>query len=354
MRSALSPQSSAEAGLDGAALAGWLREHVGDAAGELVGLEVAAAGRSNVTVILRTADGRRTVLRMPPAGDHLPTAHDVAREGRIMAAVGTTEVPVPHVLGIEETGSVLGRPFFVMDHVEGQVFDALEDVSELPADQRRMLGDDLARVLARLHRVDPADIGLGELSRTDGFIERQLRRFTRQWRPIDPALDSRFAAMGDLLTERRPSDEPPARLVHGDYRIGNVLALDGRVAAVLDWELTTLGDPLSDLAYMLNNWVDAEEASDGPITSAIAAGGFGTRDDVLRAYEEALGAPVDRARVDYLRALAAWRLASIRSGVVARLGDDPDPQRQAKAAASLRSLPLLIDIAERLLDGDQT
>jgi len=340
--------------LDPTALAAWLRAQVGEDVGEVVEVEVASAGRSNVTAVLHLDGGDRLVLRTPPPGDHPPTAHDVAREGRIMAAVGATDVPVPRVLGIEGSGHVLGRPFVVMAHVAGIVLDTAEDAAAVPAHERRSLGLDLARVLARLHRVEPAVIGLGDLARTDAFVARQLRRFTRQWRPVEPALDARFAAVGERLAARRPAAEAPARLVHGDYRVGNVLAAGGRVAAVLDWELATLGDPRSDLAYLLNNWVDAAEAADGPIASAIAAGGFGTRGEVVDAYEEALGAPVERAEVAYFRALAAWRLASIRSGVLDRLGGDPDPERRAKAAASGRSLPLLIDAAERLLDGDDT
>ena len=334
------------------ALDTWYTAHVGDHHGPFVDIDIAAAGRSNITAILTDTAGRQTVLRRPPDGVHHHTAHDVRREARIMSALMPTAVPVPPVVASSDETGPLGVPFIIMEFVGGHVLDTVEDADVLSATERLSVARQLAQHLASLHSIDPVDIGLDTLASAADFISRQLSRFERQWKPVDDEVDRIFVRATEGLRRHRIDDHPTARVVHGDYRIGNTIVDDGEIRAVLDWELTTLGHPLTDLAYLLNNWVDASEAAEGPITSPIAAGGFGSRDDVVAEYRRS-GHDVDDTVIDYLRALSYWRLASIRSGVVARLGTSPDPVARSKADSSRRSIPQLLDLALELLgEGD--
>lgn len=336
------------------ALGKWCSEHVANFVDPVAHVDVASAGRSNVTMILTDAVGTRFVVRKPPPVTALPTAHDVFREGRIMAALEGTAVPVPTILAMTEDESVIGVPFVVMNHVEGHVVDAIGDVDVLSSDDRLSVGRDLAVALAALHSVVPHDVGLGDLAKTENFVGRQLSRFHRQWRDLgDDDLTTAFMDCHATLVDKQPQDSSRVCIVHGDYRIGNVIVANGRVQAVLDWELTTLGHSLADLAYLLNNWVTADEAEHGPITSPIAAGGFGTRDDIIATYQDHVAWPVEQSDINYFRALAYWRLASIRSGVVDRLEGHDDRLRQEQAQQSRQSLPLLIGSAQRLLGDDQ-
>lgn len=337
------------------ALGAWLSDHVDGFVDPVAHVDVASAGRSNVTMILTDSAGTRFVVRKPPPVTALPTAHDVFREGRIMAALYDTAVPVPQIQGMTSDESVIGVPFVVMNHVEGHVIDSIPDADVLNAEERRTVGIDLAVALAALHTVNPGDVGLGDLAKTENFIGRQLSRFHRQWRDLgDDALTKSFMDCHETLVARQPAESDRVCIVHGDYRIGNVIVAEGKVQAVLDWELTTLGHSLADLAYLLNNWVTKDEATNGPITSPIAAGGFGTREDIIATYEQHVSWPVDRGDIAYFRALAYWRLASIRSGVVDRLENHEDPLRREQARQSRQSLPLLIGAAQHLLLGDKS
>jgi aminoglycoside phosphotransferase (APT) family kinase protein len=331
----------------------WLSANVEGFAGPIRDAQVATAGRSNVTLIVTDQEEHRFVVRLPPAGEHDHTAHDVCREARILCALERTGVPLPRVAAICDDVSVVGVPFFVMDFVEGRVLDTRRDGESIPHRERRALTRDVGAHLAAIHRVDPAAVGLDGLSASSGFIARQLRRWVAQWRGGGEAgLDARFSECHALLVERRPLDGPVTTLIHGDYRLGNMIVADGRVKAVLDWELTSLGHPLADLAYLLNNWVDASEADTGPITSPVAAGGFGCRADVVASYEQALGHEVERATLGYFRAFSYWRLASIRSGVLARLGDSSDSDEDDRLRQSAASIPMLVHHAMALLERE--
>jgi aminoglycoside phosphotransferase (APT) family kinase protein len=327
-------------------LGGWLAACSVPFEPPIVSVEAASVGRSNVTLVLTDARGGRLVVRHPPLGRVLPTAHDVRREGRIMKALSGTGVPVPAVWGICDNPGLIGAPFFVMDYVEGAVLDTVADAGAISLRDRQRIGTALPACLAQLHRQDPVALGLADLGRPGGYVERQLRRWLGQWRwPEDRPESADFHACHKQLTRLCPSDAVPPRLVHGDFRVGNVIVRDGEVAAVLDWELTALGHPLADLAYLINTWVTPDELLTGPISSAIAAGGFGDRDCVVSVYERELGTAIPTGLLNYFRAFSYWRLASIRSGVVYRLQDSADPVSRERADEFSRSVPKLIDAA---------
>ncbi len=307
-------------------------------------------GHSNLTFKVTDAASHDVVLRRPPLGSILATAHDMAREHTVITAVGRTAVPVPRTLGLCEDESVNGAPFYVMTYVEGVVLhdDEVTEVEYPDPDVRRALGLDAADVLAALHVADPDTIGLGDLGRREDYVGRQLRRWKQQWdasqqRDI-PAMDRAF----DLLVDRLP-DQRYETIVHGDYRLGNMLATpDGRVAAVLDWELCTLGDPLADLGYLLNTWsAEGEEGAEGVGRSPTMAGGFPTREELVERYAAESG--IDPADIDYYRAFQYWRLGAIIEGVYARyvqgaMGEPPDDLDEMASR-----VPVLADRALELL-----
>jgi len=297
----------------------WFEAHVPGARAPL-DFALIAGGHSNLTYRVTDAKGHVFVLRRPPTGAVIATAHDMAREHRIIAALADSDVPVPPALGLCEDDSVNDAPFYVMGFVEGIVLvDASQAERLVPRANCPKLGDDVVRVLAALHRIDPDSVGLGDLGRKEAYLERQLKRWRGQWEKTKtrelPAMEDAFEA----LTRLRPA-QVGATIVHGDYRLGNMLVSpDGAVKAVLDWELCTLGDPLADLGYIMNNW--AEPGETGPEGQGAAAwptvcGGFQTRREFIDAYEAATGR--DASLIDYYRAFQYWRLAAIVEGVLSR------------------------------------
>ncbi|MEM9608580.1 MAG: phosphotransferase family protein [Actinomycetota bacterium] len=314
-------------GIDAERVGPWLGEHVSGATGPFR-YELLAGGHSNLTYLVTGGDGARFVLRRPPTGHLLASAHDMAREHRIIAAVGPTAVPVPPALALCEDDTVNDAPFYIMGYVEGHVLHdraTTEDV--VPADRRPQLAESLIDVLAELHLVDPDAVGLGDLGKKADYIPRQLRRWSRQW---EQSKTRELPVMERIHSEleRRIPEQVGASIVHGDYRFGNCLSADGRIAAVLDWELCTLGDPMADVGYLMNNWMQPGEAVLGREEAPTAAGGFPDRDVVLGRYANATGRDV--SMVDYYRAFSYWRLAAIVEGVLARylggqMGEHDDP-----------------------------
>jgi aminoglycoside phosphotransferase (APT) family kinase protein len=281
--------------------------------------EPITGGHSNLTFKVTDDAGRRLVLRRPPLGAVLATAHDMGREHRIIAALASTAVPVPPVVALCTDTSVNEAPFYVMDYVDGHVLDTPAAVRQhLPGEEERQrLGASVIDALVALHTLDPADIGLGDLGRKEAYLERQLARWRTQW---EKSKTREMAAMDEtwqLLVKARP-EQRYTGIVHGDYRLGNMLATtDGQLAAVLDWELCTLGDTLADVGYILNNWAEAGEA--GPseaVSMPTAAGGFATRAEFLAVYSARTGH--DTSGIEYYRAFQWWRLAAIVEGVLAR------------------------------------
>jgi aminoglycoside phosphotransferase (APT) family kinase protein len=279
-----------------------------------------AGGRSNLTFGVHDAAGRRFVLRRPPTGHLLPTAHDMGREHRIISAVGAAGVPVPAALGHCADPAVTGAPFYVMDFVAGHILRTREEVTAVfGAGECRRIGEDLIDTLAAIHAVDIDAVGLGDLARRDGYIARQLKRWYGQYRasrdeqagPDVPDVD----AVHDLLAARIP-EQGPAGIVHGDYRLDNTMVgADATIAAVLDWELCTLGDTMADLGQLLTYWGEPGDAS--PLEhSATLAPGFPSRAELTARYAEVSGRDV--SSLDFYLAFANWKLACILEGVYTR------------------------------------
>jgi aminoglycoside phosphotransferase (APT) family kinase protein len=284
--------------------------------------ELISGGRSNLTYRV-SAPGGDCVLRRPPLGHVLPTAHDMAREYRVLAALADTDVPVARPFALCEDPEVNGAPFYVMELRPGLVLN--ERVPEGYAttrEERRRISLALVDVLARLHRVDFAARGLADFGRPEGYLERQVRRWSQQWEKSKVEELPEIDALIRWLRGALPASPAPT-LVHGDYRLGNV-ALDaadpGRIRAVFDWEMATLGDPLADLGYTLIYWGEEadppEERMPGSFQAVTAQPGFLTRAELAAEYARRSG--VDVAHVDFYRVLALYKLAVISEGIYAR------------------------------------
>jgi aminoglycoside phosphotransferase (APT) family kinase protein len=286
-------------------------------------------GHSNATFLLRR-EGCEVVLRRPPRPPLPPGAHDVVREARVMRALGDTAVPVPRILSICEDTAPIGAPFVVMELVEGHVLEGtLPAALDLPG-QRNMIGEVFVDALVDVHAVDVQATGLaGWLGRPSGYLERQLRRFSGSWEVSRtrelPAMDE----LARLLRERMP-ESGPVTLVHGDPRLGNAIfapRAPARVAALLDWEMATLGDPLADLGYFCASWTDA---SDNPppmfhLSTLTGSPGFPTRSELVGRYEQRSGRRV--RDLPWYTALAFWKSAVFMEGNYRRavygMSDDP-------------------------------
>jgi aminoglycoside phosphotransferase (APT) family kinase protein len=297
----------------------WLVEHGVDITPPIRYARV-GRGRSNLTFIAEDADRRSLILRRPPLGPLLESAHDMSREYRILTALVATAVPVPKPLAICLDPEITGAPFYAMEHVAGQVVDTERAAGELGIDGRRNAGHSMAKTLAALHALEPEAVGLGDLGPQTSYAARQLRRWTRQWE----ASKTRDIPALNRLTEQLQAAMPPARetvIVHGDYSLTNVLLDgDGNVAAVLDWELCTLGEPLADLGALIAYWADALHEGPPERRPVTQMTGFPSRAELTETYAQASGRDVDD--LPYYTALAYWRLAIIVQGVYRRwLGD---------------------------------
>ncbi|MCP3853856.1 MAG: phosphotransferase family protein [Actinomycetia bacterium] len=299
------------AGIEGGPVARWLSAEV-DGAVPPFRFDMVSGGRSNLTYRVTGADGRSYALRRPPLGQVLATAHDMAREYRIITALWGSAVPVAQTFGLCEDNAVNGAPFYVMDFVEGTVAHDIEVAATIPVEQRQAASAHLVEVLAALHEVDVDGVGLGTLAKKEDYVARQLKRWTRQYEQSKDRDLPLMDRVRDGLAARVPEQEG-AGIVHGDYRIGNVmLDATGHIAAVLDWELCTLGDVRADVGHMCSYWADEGEDDKLPT----AAGGWWTRAQVAEVYAERTG--TDLADLDWFTAFAHWRLACIAQGVYAR------------------------------------
>jgi aminoglycoside phosphotransferase (APT) family kinase protein len=305
----------AQDGIDEARVTPWLEANVAGLRPPLT-FTLIAGGHSNLTYRVDDAAGGAYVLRRPPLGHVLATAHDMGREHRIISALGPTAVPVAPALAYCDDPEVNGAPFYVMAFVEGHILRDQATAQKLGEAERRTAGESLVDVLADIHAVDPDAVGLGELGRKEGYIERQLRRWHKQF------LDSKTRELPALeaVYERLRADVPeqgPATIVHGDYRLDNCLVRDdGRVAAVLDWEICTLGDPLADVGLLMVYWTDPDDDGTALLTSPTTLPGFHRRAELLQRYADRSGR--DLSAIDYYTAFGYWKLACIVEGVYAR------------------------------------
>jgi aminoglycoside phosphotransferase (APT) family kinase protein len=306
-------------GIDAEQVTTWFSSHVAGSAPPL-SFELIAGGRSNLTYRVTDADGHRYALRRPPLSHVLPTAHDMAREYRVMTALGPTAVPVPVTFGLCEDPEVNGPPFYVMEFVDGHIVrDARSAARDLDDAGRRRAGESIADTLAALHAVDVDAVGLGDFAKRDGYIERQLRRWYEQFSNSQvEGLDT--APVIDTVHDRLAAQVPRqvgTSIVHGDYRLDNtVLGPDGAVRAVLDWEICTLGDPLADVGLLMVYWTDpGDEAALLGITPTTVPG-FPSRAELRARYAAASGR--DLRGLEFYVAFGYWKLACILQGVYAR------------------------------------
>jgi len=277
-------------------------------------------GRSNLTYRI-DGDGRSWVLRRPPLSHVQPTAHDMSREFRVISALAPTPVPVPEAIAFCDDAEVIGAPFYVMEYVEGLVPVNPDEVAKrFDEAQRRPLGEELIDTLAALHTVDAEAVGLGDFGKPQGYIERQVRRFTEQLERIK----SREVPELEELARRLPSAIPPESdhtIVHGDYRLDNSIVNDaGHIAAVLDWEMATLGDPLADMGILRMYWRDRD--GDPSLVATVGGAGvitlpgFPTWREASARYEQRTGR--DLSHLDFYIVLAHFKLAVILENMHAR------------------------------------
>jgi aminoglycoside phosphotransferase (APT) family kinase protein len=305
-------------GLDQTAVAAWMAVHIAGIERPLT-FALIAGGHSNLTYGATDAAGRQYVVRRGPLGRAGGGAHDMGREYRVIEALHGS-VPVPQAIALCDDESVNAGAFYVMSRVDAAVLDnvASADVHLPEPVLRRRAGGQVVDVLADLHRVDVDSVGLVGFARREAFLDRQIARFTDMWQRNQTRELTAMDGLADRLRIVAP-EQRYTGVVHGDYRIGNVM-IDGRgeVAAVLDWELWTLGDVLADLGFLLNNWYEPDDPDplvfmEWPPT---VTGEFGSRDDVLARYEASTG--FDLSDVDYYRAFQHWRMAVLAEGVKKR------------------------------------
>lgn len=279
-------------------------------------------GRSNVTYRLTGADGRSVVVRRPPLGHVLPSAHDMSREHRVLSGLHRVGYPVPAPLALCEDLRVNGSPFLVMEYVDGRIVATARQAGTLTAEQSDSLCDALIGTLVLLHATDVHAAGLGDLGRPQGYLPRQLHRWTTQWELTKTRDLVDMDDLRDRIGERIGRlPEPPWSLVHGDYRLDNVIFTPDadRVRAVLDWEMSTLGDPLSDLALTLVYWTQSDDRRRHliPVAQHLTDGpGFWDRERLVAEYVSRSGADVEH--LDLRTALACFKLAVITEQIHAR------------------------------------
>jgi aminoglycoside phosphotransferase (APT) family kinase protein len=277
-------------------------------------------GHSNLTYLLEDANGNKAVIRRPPLGELLPKAHEMSREWALISALGPTPVPVPRAFAFCEDVDVTGAQFYIMAFVEGHPLYGVDDTQRwVPEKNRTRLAHSFIDVLADLHALDPDVVGLGDLGKKDNYVGRQLRTWYRSWTAsVEPAQydDPRAHTLLEFFLANIP-EQGPARIVHGDYSVRNCLVgADGTIAAVLDWEISTLGDPLADLAYALNEWSDPGDSLPVRKDAPTAAPGFPGRNQLAQRYSERTGR--DLSRLDYYAGFNRWKSAAITHGVYAR------------------------------------
>jgi aminoglycoside phosphotransferase (APT) family kinase protein len=335
-------------GIDKARVVTWLKNHVPVLAGE-VSFSLIVGGHSNLTFKCEDEAGNSYVLRRPPLGHVLESAHDMGREHKIIHALRDSDVPVPVTYGLCRDEEVNGADFYVMDHVDGLVLNDSVASAQIKPPDRRTIGLHVIDILCNLHAINMDEVGLGDLGRKEAYLTRQLKRWTRQWQASKTHEVPEMEESCRILTETMP-EQIGSSIVHGDYRLGNMIVRGDEVQAILDWELCTLGDPLADVGYILNNWVspgEPEEEGEGD-QAPTAAGGFPEREELCEIYEKNTGR--DLSGINYYRAFSHWRLSAIGQGVYKRylvgaMGEDRDVdldrQKEGVAKRARAALALL-------------
>jgi len=305
------PESIYRAGVEA-----WFEQNV-DGVELPLSFERISGGHSNLTYGVSDASGQRWALRRPPLGKRLGSAHDMGREYKVVSALGSTAVPVAPVVGLCQDDSVNDAPFYVMEFVDGPILRGLAEAEALPGEaERRAIGERVAETLVGIHAVDPDAVGLGDLGRKEDYVARQLRRWQGQWEKSKTRELAAIDTVHERLAARIPG-QGPATIVHGDYRLDNmILTPSGEVAAVVDWELCTLGDPLADVGLLMVYWPEREDEPVALGQPANLAPGFPTNGELRDRYAERSGR--DLSELDFFVALGYWKLAIILEGVYAR------------------------------------
>src|ERR1700757_310217 len=308
-------------GVEHAALTAWLSGLESDVTPPVTARRL-GVGQSNLTYMLSDADGHRWVLRRPPMGHLLASAHDVLREARILSALAATDVPAPLIYGVAQAGDVGDQPLVLMEFVDGVVISDVAASQTLPARARYSAGISLSETLGRLHAVDLGAVNLTDLASHSPHAQRQLKRWSGQWERSK----TRELADLDLLTDRLTAAAPPPReltLVHGDLHLRNIVvsAFDGEILAALDWELATLGDPIADLGTTLAYWPENDETV-LPEFRALLLPGYPRRADLVERYCLRTGRDLADAELAFWHALAIWKIAIIAEGILRRAQHD--------------------------------
>ena len=298
-------------------LADYMRQNVEDFAGPIE-VEQFKGGQSNPTYLIR-AGSKSYVMRRKPPGELLPSAHAVDREYRVITTLAATDMPVPKTYALCTDESVIGTMFFIMDYVEGRIFEDPALPGMMPA-ERAAIFDETNRVIAALHRVDYEAIGLEDYGKPGSYFARQISRWTKQYRASETEPIEAMDHLIEWLPQHIPADDE-TRIVHGDFRIDNVIfhPLEPRVLAVLDWELSTLGHPMSDFAYHCMIWRMSAGEFHGLADADVKALGIPSEKEYLAAYCRRVGRePVPEHEWEYYMAFNMFRLAAILQGVLAR------------------------------------
>jgi aminoglycoside phosphotransferase (APT) family kinase protein len=273
-------------------------------------------GHSNITFLVRRGDAR-VVLRRPPRPPLPPSAHDVLREARLLKSLEGTPVRVPTVIAVGDDESVLGVPFYVMEEIHGSVLASAIPRALDTAEERRRTAEELVDALVELHEVDWRACGLEGYGKPTGYLERQVRRFTGLWEHNKTRELPVVQELGEWLGANMP-ESPESTIVHGDYRLGNVMMADtapAELVAIFDWELSTIGDPLADVGYLTVTWVEPDDPEDtmfANLNAVTRAGGFLTREEIIARYEERSGRSM--SALNWYQALALWKAAVFMEG----------------------------------------
>ncbi|MFI6323500.1 phosphotransferase family protein [Nonomuraea sp. NPDC050556] len=337
-------------GIDWPQLAAWMAVHVPDV-GEPLSVALISGGKSNLTYLVEARD-RRVVLRRPPLGHVLPTAHDMRREWRVISALAPTPVPVPEPVAFCADESVIGAQFYLMGYVDGASVRTRAELASPSAEVTRQLAERLAEVLAAIHAVDYREVGLEDFGRPEGYMARQLSRWCQQWERSKTASLPAYDSLVERLRERMPASHP-ATLVHGDYRLDNTLVrlAPPEIRAVVDWEMSTLGDPLADLGLTLTYWHDPgdDERAGIPVSGDVTlAPGFLNAAEFAAHYAKVSGRDV--TDLPYYVAFGNFKLAVIVEGIHARFRQGKTVGEGFENIGS--AVPTLIARAHRMLDQE--
>ncbi|MCU1394853.1 MAG: hypothetical protein JWM34_3281 [Ilumatobacteraceae bacterium] len=337
-------------GFDVPKIEAWLAEHT-----ELrapISWTQLAGGHSNLTYELTDIEDRRLVIRRPPQGQLLPKAHDMWREFRVLEALSSTDVPIAAPVAYCDDPRVADTHFYVMAKVDGTPMHTAADVVDrLDAAARRRASEGFIDVLATLHKVEPADVGLADLGRSDGYVERQLKTWYGSWTASARAAaldDPRVHELHDMLREHLPSPGA-SRIVHGDFGPHNLLfSAAGDVTAVLDWEIATLGDPLADFAYSITAWADPGDPRLEYIDIPTALPGFATRSELIARYAASTGA--DLSQLNFYLCFNQFKSACILHGVYARYRAGQKSSEGIDVVAMRSRILIFLDLATELAE----